>query len=224
FQALRHIDRLRNFQIQYCGLRVLLARQYYHAHRRFDESPLDYLYWLNVAGLRGRLKIKDGNAEDLREVLRARDRAKSRQNKAALRSGKFRQKASNAAPSAPAKQVRAIQIQAVDSGSDTSDGSDGSDSEMGSHRRIYLAANQEVAPKEESEMIMPESGHQDLGSMNISNRSIDPRSRVTVSTMLALRIQEALKSRMLETPDLYKVRQARSSGRSLPFCVAGSMT
>ncbi|OWY97203.1 hypothetical protein PHMEG_00032326 [Phytophthora megakarya] len=136
-----------------------------------DESPLDYLYRLNVAGLRARLKIKDGSAkdqrehvdhfietledpdladrltlirlsdaDDLEEVLRARDRAKSRQKKAAFGSGKFRQKASNAAPSAPAKQVRAIQIQAADSGSDSSDGSDGSDSEMDSHRRIYLAA------------------------------------------------------------------------------------
>ncbi|OWZ11408.1 reverse transcriptase [Phytophthora megakarya] len=157
-----------------------------------DESPLDYLYRLNVAGLRAQLKIKDGStknrrehvdhftetledrltllrlsdADDLEEVLCARDRAKSRQKKAAVESGKFRQKASNAAPSAPAKQVRAIQIQAADSRSDTSDGSDGSDSEMDNHCRIYLAANQEVAPKEESETIIPDPGHQDPGSMN----------------------------------------------------------
>ncbi|OWZ12587.1 hypothetical protein PHMEG_00014227 [Phytophthora megakarya] len=79
--------------------------------------------------------------------------------------GKFQQKASNAAPSAPAKQVRAIQIHAADSGSDSSEGSDGSDSEMDSHRRIYLAANQEVTPKEESETTMPDPGHLDPGSM-----------------------------------------------------------
>ncbi|OWY94877.1 hypothetical protein PHMEG_00035272 [Phytophthora megakarya] len=57
-------------------------------------------------------------------------------------------------------------IQAADSGSDSSDGSDGSDSEMDSNRRIYLAANQEAVPKEESETIMPDPGHQDPGSMN----------------------------------------------------------
>ncbi|OWY92680.1 hypothetical protein PHMEG_00038214, partial [Phytophthora megakarya] len=106
---------LRSFQIQYCGLGVSVARQYYHTRRRSDESPLDYLYRLNVAGLRARLKIKDGNAkerrehvdhyietledqdlaervtllrltdaDDLEEVLRARDRAKNRQKKAAF--------------------------------------------------------------------------------------------------------------------------------------------
>ncbi|OWY95179.1 LOW QUALITY PROTEIN: hypothetical protein PHMEG_00034884 [Phytophthora megakarya] len=174
-----------NFPIQYCGLRVSVARQYYHARRRSDESQLDYLYQLNVVGLRVRLKIEDIpttdlnmwitslkpwrirlDADDLEEVLRARDRAKRRRKKTAFGSGKFRQNASNAARSAPAKQVRAIQIQAIDFGSDTSDGSDVSISEMDSHRRIYLTANQEVAPKEEGETIMPDPGHQDPGSMN----------------------------------------------------------
>ncbi|OWY95759.1 hypothetical protein PHMEG_00034157 [Phytophthora megakarya] len=55
-------DLLRSFQIQYCGLGVSVARQYYLTRRRSDESPLDYLYQLNVAGLRARLKIKDGSA------------------------------------------------------------------------------------------------------------------------------------------------------------------
>ncbi|OWZ07782.1 LOW QUALITY PROTEIN: hypothetical protein PHMEG_00019785 [Phytophthora megakarya] len=93
-------DLLRSFQIQYCGLGVSVARQYYHTRRRSDESPLDYLYRLNVAGLCARLKIKDGNAkerrehrltllrltdaDDLEEVLRARHRAKNRQKKAAI--------------------------------------------------------------------------------------------------------------------------------------------
>ncbi|OWZ13794.1 hypothetical protein PHMEG_00012826 [Phytophthora megakarya] len=58
---------LRRFQIQYCGLGVSVARQYYHGRRRSDESPLDYLYRLNVAGLRARLKIKDGSTKDRRE-------------------------------------------------------------------------------------------------------------------------------------------------------------
>ncbi|OWY94943.1 hypothetical protein PHMEG_00035189 [Phytophthora megakarya] len=154
-------DLLRSFQTQYCGLGVSVARQYYHTRRRSDESPLDYLYRLNVAGLRARLKIKDGNAkercepvdhyietledqdlaerltllrltdaDDLEEVLQARDRAKNRQKKAAFGSSKYRQKPTNPTPSAQAKQVRAIQIQAKDSGSDSeSDGSGGSDSD-----------------------------------------------------------------------------------------------
>ncbi|OWZ03747.1 hypothetical protein PHMEG_00024471 [Phytophthora megakarya] len=128
---------LRSFQTQYGGLGVSVARQYYHTRRRSDESPLDYLYRLNVAGLRARLKIKDGNAkerrehvdhyietledqdlaerltllrltdaDDLEEVLRARDRAKNRQKKAAFGSSKYRQKPTNSTPSAPAKQIR----------------------------------------------------------------------------------------------------------------------
>ncbi|OWZ02703.1 LOW QUALITY PROTEIN: hypothetical protein PHMEG_00025691 [Phytophthora megakarya] len=179
-------DLLRSFQIQYRVLGVSVARRYYHARRRSDESPLEYLYRLNVAGLRVQLKIKDGSTkdrrehvdhfietrddldladrltllrlsdeDDLEEVLRARDRTKPRQKKAAFGSGKFHQKVS----------MRATQIQAVDSGFDTSDRSDGSDTELDSNRRIYLAANQEVAPKEESETIMSDPGHQDPGSM-----------------------------------------------------------
>ncbi|OWZ09801.1 LOW QUALITY PROTEIN: hypothetical protein PHMEG_00017437 [Phytophthora megakarya] len=177
-------DLLRSFQIQNCGLGVSVARQYYHARRRSDESPLNYLYRLNVAGLRARLKIKDvrriganmwitslkhpdgagrltllrlSDADDLEEVLRARDRAKRRWIKTAFGSGKFRQKASNAAPSAATKQVRAILIQAADPGSE---------SEMDSHRWIYLAANLEVTPKARSETIIPDPQHQDPGSMN----------------------------------------------------------
>ncbi|OWY93384.1 LOW QUALITY PROTEIN: hypothetical protein PHMEG_00037241, partial [Phytophthora megakarya] len=143
---------LRSFQTQYCGLGVSQGNT---TLRRSDESPLDYLYRLNVAGLRVRLKIKDGNAkerrehvdhyietledqdlaerltllrltdaDDLEEVLRARDPAKNRQKKAAFGSSKYRQKPTNSTPSAPAKQIRAIQIQAVDPGSDSeSDGS-----------------------------------------------------------------------------------------------------
>ncbi|POM79702.1 Hypothetical protein PHPALM_2561 [Phytophthora palmivora] len=55
-------DLLSSFQVQYCGRGVSVARQYYHARKRSDESPLGYLYRLNVAGLRGRLQIKDRRA------------------------------------------------------------------------------------------------------------------------------------------------------------------
>ena len=44
----------------FCGLGVPVARQYYHAKKRPEESPMDYLYRLNVIGLRAMIKIKDG--------------------------------------------------------------------------------------------------------------------------------------------------------------------
>ncbi|OWZ19142.1 LOW QUALITY PROTEIN: hypothetical protein PHMEG_0006663 [Phytophthora megakarya] len=59
----------------------------------------------------------------------------------------------NTVPSAAAKQVRAIQIQADDSGSDSgSDESGGSDSHIDSHRRIFLATNEDVTPKVEKRL------------------------------------------------------------------------
>ncbi|KAE9265981.1 hypothetical protein PR003_g32280, partial [Phytophthora rubi] len=163
---------LKSFQIQYCGFGVLVARQYYQARKRSDESVLEYLHRLNVAGLWARLKVKDGNtkerkehvdhfietlgdpeladrltllrlsdADDLEEVLRALDRAKSRQKKTTAGSSRYRQKAApSPAPAPSAKQVRAIQVQAPDSNSD------GSDSDRDEHRRIYLAASDEHPP------------------------------------------------------------------------------
>jgi len=49
------------FMVQYCGRGVSVARQYYHARKRADESPLEYLHRLNVAGMRAKLPIKDGS-------------------------------------------------------------------------------------------------------------------------------------------------------------------
>ncbi|OWZ13767.1 hypothetical protein PHMEG_00012848 [Phytophthora megakarya] len=54
-------------QTQYCGRGVSVARQYYHAKKRSDESPLEYLHNLNVAGLRAKLPIKDGSLATRRE-------------------------------------------------------------------------------------------------------------------------------------------------------------
>ncbi|GMF52127.1 unnamed protein product [Phytophthora fragariaefolia] len=106
---------LEGFLIQYCGRDVSVARKYYHAMKRSDESPLEYLHRLNVAGMRAKLPIKDGSAaarrehvepfietlddreladqlallrlfdaDVLDESLRARQRAKSRQGRAAM--------------------------------------------------------------------------------------------------------------------------------------------
>ncbi|POM64368.1 Hypothetical protein PHPALM_20106 [Phytophthora palmivora] len=192
------LNLLRAFQIQYCGLGVPVARLYYHARRRPEESPLDYLYRLNVAGLRANLKIKDGNAkdrrehvdhyietledqdladrltllrlsdaDDLEEVLRARERAKSRQKKAAFGSSKYRQKATNPAPAATTKHVRAVQIRSVEYESESgSDGSDGSDSDRDNHRRIYLAAEHDVTPK-------METGMEKIEQVPITHKSTD---------------------------------------------------
>ncbi|OWY91878.1 hypothetical protein PHMEG_00039353, partial [Phytophthora megakarya] len=55
------------FQTQYCGRGVPVARQYYHAKKRSDESPLEYLHRLNVAGLRAKFQVKDGPLATRRE-------------------------------------------------------------------------------------------------------------------------------------------------------------
>jgi hypothetical protein len=55
------------FMVQYCGRGVSVARQYYHARKRADESPLEYLHRLNVAGMRAKLPIKDGSPTARRE-------------------------------------------------------------------------------------------------------------------------------------------------------------
>ncbi|ETP33875.1 hypothetical protein F442_17691 [Phytophthora nicotianae P10297] len=50
-------------QVQFCGLGVSVARQYYHARKRADETPLEYLHRLNVAGLRAKLRVKSGSSD-----------------------------------------------------------------------------------------------------------------------------------------------------------------
>ncbi|ETP12969.1 hypothetical protein F441_11752 [Phytophthora nicotianae CJ01A1] len=58
---------LREIQVQFCGLGVSVARQYYHARKRADETPLEYLHRLNVAGLRAKLLVKSGSSDVRRE-------------------------------------------------------------------------------------------------------------------------------------------------------------
>ncbi|RAW37228.1 hypothetical protein PC110_g6488 [Phytophthora cactorum] len=99
-------DLIRSFQSQYCGLGVTVARQYYHARRRSDESPLEYLHRLNVADPRSyanslgdpdladRLPLlRLSDADELEEVLRALDRARHRHMKTVVGSSKFCQRA-----------------------------------------------------------------------------------------------------------------------------------
>ncbi|CAI5713846.1 unnamed protein product [Peronospora effusa] len=54
-------DLIQEFMIRFCGTGVPVVRQYYHAKKRSEETPLDYLYRLNVLGLRAKMKIKDGS-------------------------------------------------------------------------------------------------------------------------------------------------------------------
>ncbi|ETM38602.1 hypothetical protein L914_15140, partial [Phytophthora nicotianae] len=162
---------LREFQVQFCGLGVSVARQYYHARKRTDETPLEYLYRLNVEGLRAKLRVKSGpsdvrrehvehfietlNDRDLadqlallrisdalEEVLRARQRAKNRQGRAHFGSSKYRQKA---ASSDATKSAPTRKVQAVvttsQPDSDSDSGLSGSESD-GDLRRINLAATE----------------------------------------------------------------------------------
>ncbi|KAE9177643.1 hypothetical protein PF004_g25716 [Phytophthora fragariae] len=166
-------DLFQSFQVQYCGRGVSVARQYYHARKRSDESPLEYLHRLNVAGLRARIQVKDGpsevrrehvdhfietlddrdladqlallripDADTLEEVLRSRQRSKSRQSKTVYGPVKPHQKPPIAAG---ARAVRAVQVHADSSESEIeSDESDGD----GCLRRVYVAApkNHEELP------------------------------------------------------------------------------
>ncbi|ETP05184.1 hypothetical protein F441_18166, partial [Phytophthora nicotianae CJ01A1] len=75
-------DLLRELQVQLCGHGVSVARQYYHARKRADDTPLEYLHRLNVAGLRAKLRVKSGpsdvspeHAEHFIETLDYRDLA-----------------------------------------------------------------------------------------------------------------------------------------------------
>ncbi|ETM41081.1 hypothetical protein L914_13120, partial [Phytophthora nicotianae] len=55
--------------MQFCGLGVSVARQYYHARKRADETPLEYLHRLNVEGLRAKQRVKSGPSDVRREHL-----------------------------------------------------------------------------------------------------------------------------------------------------------
>ena len=43
------------------------GRQYYYAQKRSDEKLLEYLYRLNVAGMRAKIQVRDGPLHTRRE-------------------------------------------------------------------------------------------------------------------------------------------------------------
>ena len=53
------IQLLQDLQVQFYGLGVSGAWQYYHTRKRSNESTLGYLYRLNVVRIRAQLNIKD---------------------------------------------------------------------------------------------------------------------------------------------------------------------
>ncbi|OWY99755.1 Eukaryotic/viral aspartic protease [Phytophthora megakarya] len=55
------------FRVQYCGKGVSRVSRYYHASKHVDETPLEYLYRLNVAGMRAKIHYSDGTPEEKRE-------------------------------------------------------------------------------------------------------------------------------------------------------------
>ena len=58
---------LEEFKVQYCGRGVPVGRQYYLAWKRSNETPLEYLYRLNVAGMRAKMPVRDGSSVAKRE-------------------------------------------------------------------------------------------------------------------------------------------------------------
>ena len=68
---------------QYGGFHKSTNQQYYNARKPVDETPLEYLYRLNVAAIRAKIKIREGPPNVRREhvdhfigTLDARDPAK----------------------------------------------------------------------------------------------------------------------------------------------------
>ncbi|KAG3133522.1 hypothetical protein PI126_g19145 [Phytophthora idaei] len=177
---------LRSFQTQYCGLGVSVARQYYHARRRSNGSPLEYLHRLNVAGLRAHLKIKDGRSKVLREhvdhfietlgdpeladrltSLRLPDADELEEELRALDRAKHRHKKAVAGsnkfrqraptPVAPARRARKAQV----ADSSTESGSEESDSDPDGHPRICLATGEDRASKGVDDPRRAESSQRD---------------------------------------------------------------
>ncbi|KAE8995262.1 hypothetical protein PR002_g19669 [Phytophthora rubi] len=58
---------MEQFRVQYCDKGVSMSSRYYHAAQRPDEIPPDYLYRLNVAGLRANIPYAVGTTEEKRE-------------------------------------------------------------------------------------------------------------------------------------------------------------
>ncbi|OWZ11334.1 hypothetical protein PHMEG_00015655 [Phytophthora megakarya] len=103
-------DLLERFQTQYCVLAKLKIKDGNpKAHREHVDHYIETLSESELADRLTLLRLAD--VDELEEVFRARERAKSSQHRSAFGSN-FRQKAPASAPAAPARaMVRAIQAQ-----------------------------------------------------------------------------------------------------------------
>ncbi|KAE8971970.1 hypothetical protein PR001_g26737 [Phytophthora rubi] len=127
-------DLFQSFQVQYCGLRARIQVKDgpSEVRREHVDHFIETLDDRDLADQLALLRIPD--ADTLEEVLRSRQRSKSRQNKTVYGSVKPRQKPPSAAG---ARAVRAVQVHADSSESEVeSDESDGD----GCLRRVYVAA------------------------------------------------------------------------------------
>ncbi|OWZ00034.1 Eukaryotic/viral aspartic protease [Phytophthora megakarya] len=126
------------FCVQYCGKGVSMTSRYYHASKHVNETPLEYLYRLDVAGMRAKIRYSDGEKREhelfintlgaqeqelasrltlmevpdtatLEKKLRARQRGLAHQKKTLFGSNRFHQKASTPTLT-PARAVHAVLI------------------------------------------------------------------------------------------------------------------
>ena len=55
------------FMVQFGVFGVSVGRQYYHAKKRSDETPLEYLFRLNLAAIRAKISFREGSSTTRRE-------------------------------------------------------------------------------------------------------------------------------------------------------------
>ena len=53
--------------VQYGGYGIFVGRQYYHVKKTSDETPLEYIYRLNLASIRAKIPIQEGSPSVRRE-------------------------------------------------------------------------------------------------------------------------------------------------------------
>ena len=58
------------FMVQFGGFGVSVGRQYYHAKKRSDETPLEYLFRLNLAAIRAKILFREGPSATRREHVK----------------------------------------------------------------------------------------------------------------------------------------------------------
>ncbi|OWY98632.1 hypothetical protein PHMEG_00030557 [Phytophthora megakarya] len=149
------------------------------------------------------LRVTD--VDNLEEVIRARDRAKNRQKKAVFGSGKYRQKIIHTTPLF--QRNKCVQSR--------SKRTTESDSDIDSHRRTFLAANEAVTPKSRR------TGIHDFWTVIMSIMIATRRSTVMVLNVINARTVDQRSTQILVVGGvLHEVRQERTSLGSLPLRVS----